>query len=131
MKKILIALLLCFPSIAVFAGDEFICDSPEAVLNYYFEALAEGNEKGILEIYWGIKKFHIYKPIKVISYKILREEELLEDQFSEPLWAKKGTIQMDVEEYFDDGTSEKYFYAFRKIDGKWYLVGHGSFDQPE
>lgn len=122
------------------ANNECLCNSPIEVLEHYYFALSNDDDNKILRIYWGAESFNIPEPIIVKSYSVKKKEVLLMDQGNKfkdmvideiPLWAKKWTVQMEVEQVFGNGEIEMYFYAFREIQGKWYMVGHSSFNQPE
>lgn len=129
MKHIGIAialLALCFKTQA----SECIYDSPESVLDYYLEAIEEADSQAIVEIYWGIESFSVYGKQPLISYEIIKKETLSEDmQFDDwngqvPLWAQKDSVQMEVLQLWENGLKGKFFYSFRKIEGRWYMVGH-------
>ena len=99
-------------------------------LDYYLEAIEEADSQAIVEIYWGIESFSVYGKQPLISYEIIKKETLSEDmQFDDwngqvPLWAQKDSVQMEVLQLWENGLKGKFFYSFRKIEGRWYMVGH-------
>lgn len=135
MKIIVYLFLVLFTKI-VFA-EKCMCESPEKSLDYYLNAIQGADSEAVISMYWGTSNFTIREPRGLKTYKILRNEKLTKDmQFEDwphevPLWAKKDSVQIDVIQVWSDGLEEKYFYSFRFIEDKWYMVGHGSENMSE
>jgi len=118
-------------------------------LSCYFEAIEKGDSEAVDEIYWRSSPenspFYLPGPINLSSYDIQEKRthesdldpcEGMENVHPDscktvPLWAKAGTVKLDVSEEFESGDTGMYTYFVRLIDGEWYLVSHYAWDGPD
>lgn len=115
------------------------CDSPESVLEYYLDAVQRADAQAIIDIYYGVTEFTVYKPVVLKEYKVQGKKILLEDKaltslidYGEtPLWAKKDTVEMEVIQTWEGGLEERYLYSFRFVGKQWYMVAHSSENMPD
>ncbi len=128
--KILLS-LLALVALSVEA-DECSMNTPEQTLECYDEYTRAKDVDSLKTIYWELKSFHFSDKVreesayKVIERKVYEKDLELGGALSEvPLWAKKGNVEL-ISEKSTNGAKNTYSHIFRKINDKWYMVGHSA-----
>lgn len=126
-RKIIVSILALQCS---YVGAECSMETPETTLKCYDEFIRDKNLTSLKTIYWDLKSFHFSNDVLQESeYKIVDKKTYLEDLDlgsggqEIPIWAKKGNVEL-VSEKTINNQKGTYSHTFRKMDGKWYMVGH-------
>lgn len=105
--------------------------SPEATLAGYIESLRQGNVKGVLDRYDGIKEFQLSRPIPIDKYQIVKkitygkkEVTSWNDKGIRPA-AAIGDVELQVNEWIN-GKEQLYSYNFRLFNRSWKMISHSA-----
>ncbi|WP_444916862.1 hypothetical protein [Microbulbifer sp. JMSA003] len=128
-----IAILLFFVSAHGWA--ECPSTDPEETLECYFNAVDAQDEQGIAEVFLDFPGYHFNvseKPEREIHKKMTLAKNLVGPMSNGevPIWAHKGNREIWIIETYSNWSHIVSFYLKEK-QGKWYVAGYSSHNQPE
>lgn len=108
---------------------------PEETLACFFNAVDNQDEQGIAKVLLNFSTYHFNlteKPQREIYKKITLQKDLVAPMPNGevPIWAHKGNKEIWVKECYLNWSDMVSFFL-NKQQGKWYIAGYSSHNQPE
>jgi hypothetical protein len=132
MNRYITFLLLVF---SLHAWADCPSTDPVETLGCYFNAVDAQDELGIEKVFIDFPGYHfniLEKPERDIHKQVTLEKNLVEPMANGevPIWAHKGNKEIWVKETYASWSQMVSFYLKQK-QGKWYVAGYSSHNQPE
>lgn len=128
MFKSIIAIAVVLAASALHA--QCAMTSPEQTLRCYEAYTRDKNLEGLMSIYWQLTSFTFAESACTdVTYDIVDVNVYINDLDvgggDVPIWARAGNVEI-ISKKGGHNRAQTFSHVFRKIHGKWYMVGHSA-----